>query len=157
LGATNKVVAAGIAVVAVAAAPASACANVILGKSIDGVSLGTSQAQVERTLGKPSHVEGPFAGGITAWSYGGALKGTISFNSELRVEDVATRSPKQKTSKGIGVGASLSAFRHDYPKANCHRQGVFNPLCEITTGSGAHKVATTFYFERSKLWEIEVS
>ena len=102
---------------ALAAAP-TALANIVIGQSIAGWKLGSSEAQIINILGQPTLKQPPDDQGNVEWNYAkppmlGAL-GLI----DGQLTGMWT-SKQQKTSKGIGVGSTVAQVRKAYPKAKC--------------------------------------
>lgn len=108
-------------------APSVADANIVEGQSIGRVSLGQTKSQVKADFGGALPIlrnRGP-----VQWSYlnHGATNYMITFtctNRQLadtyhcngaRVESVTLFDQSQKTSKGIGVGSTLTAVQRAYP------------------------------------------
>lgn len=133
-----------------ALAPA-ASASIVVGRSIDGVKLGDSQARVRQVLGKPAST-------AQGWDYLKGLEGRVSFDAHGHVRGIWTGSPKQKTSRGIGVGSSLAKLKRAYPHIRC-TTGPFGPqslVCVIRSRLHGRKVETSFPFFTQALGVREV-
>jgi len=136
-----------VAVAAGAVAP-SAQATIVPSRGIAGVRLGYSMKRVRHALGKPRRVAPP------AWEYGRPLRGRVSFNHRRRVDDIWTVSPRQRTRRGIGPGASLRRFRLSYPRVHCrgrHRRRV----CIVAAHHNGRTTKTFFAF-RGRLRMVEI-
>ncbi len=138
-----------LVVLGMAVAPV-ASAKIVVGQGIAGVKVGDSQARVRQVLGKPASTE-------QGWDYPKTLMGVVGFDAKRHVNGIWTGSPKQKTSKGIGVGASVARFKRAYPHAHCFTsQGLkWSLVCEIKGRFHRHPVVTTFSFATT-IAEIEV-
>jgi hypothetical protein len=104
-------------VVALAAAPAAA-AKIVPGKSIAGVKLGMTQAEVTGVLGLPSvtqHGSNPF-GPFTKFKY---HRLTVTFQGDATVTAVKTTRRKEKTAHGVGVGTSRAKLKKNVTKLHC--------------------------------------
>ncbi|MGB9183775.1 MAG: outer membrane protein assembly factor BamE [Solirubrobacteraceae bacterium] len=101
-------------------------------KSIGGVSLGMTPAQVRRVLGRPSAVN-RFQGKVTSYSYFGAHEFAISFDS-VRAADPADsillNQGSYRTPQGIHVGSTKRQLKRAYRNVSC--QGS---VCKIYEGA----------------------
>jgi hypothetical protein len=126
----------------------SAQASIVVGKSIAGVALGASEAQVTQALGPPSLPPSPSSNGAVQWNYTKPpLLGVVGLTNGS-VSSMWTASRHQRTSKGVGPGSSLKQVRAAYPKAKCSA-GPLGPksmLCTLKSKLGARSVETTFVF-----------
>jgi len=130
-----------LVLVGAAAFTPAASASIVVGKSIDGVKLGDTQARVLQVLGQPDSRE-------HGWDYLRGLEGRVSFDSHKRVGGIWTGSRQQKTSKGIGPGSSLAKLKRAYPRIRCET-GPFGPqslMCVIRSRLHGRKVETSFPF-----------
>ena len=112
---------------ALAVAPSVANANIVEGQSIGRVTLGQTKSQVKADFGGAVPIRRNR--GTSSWTYlnHGAANYMIEFtctNRQLadtyhcdgaRVESVMLTDQSQKTSKGIGVGSTLTAVQRAYP------------------------------------------
>jgi hypothetical protein len=142
---------------AAAAAPAAARSlpkKIVLYKSIGGVSLGTTPAQIKRELGKPSqttHVSGKIAGLIYYNDH-------LSFDFDtLHKGDpadlVGAIGGAFHTSKGIHVGSTAKALRRVYRGIKC-KDGLCS-LYQGTPGSTGER-QTDFSIFDGKVESIDV-
>jgi hypothetical protein len=126
----------------------SAGATIIVGRSIAGVALGASEAQVTQTLGAPTLRQPPDVEGNIEWNYAKPpLLGALGLRNGS-VIGLWTSSRRQKTAKGVGPGSSLAQVRHAYPKATCST-GPFGPkavACTLYSTDGGRGVETIFMF-----------
>ena len=171
--AIRLVVMMGAIVVALALAQV-ATARVVVGASIDGVTQGATEAQVEALLGKPKPcTEYCASSNPNEWSYGGGFDGIITFSGAL-VHSMWTGAGAQRTSKGIhpmittangllaphGRGSSLREVKRAYPKAKCvqlSHSGGF-ATCQLTSRYMGRKVETAFLIKAASagLAEIQI-
>jgi hypothetical protein len=132
---------------AIMAAASTAEATIVVGRGMDGVTLGESEAQVMTTLGVPTY-KTPGQAGESSWGYPKTLEGRIGFDQQLQVNGMWTISKHQKTSKGVGPGSSLANTRKAYPAAKCST-GPFGPkslICVMKSHDQGRAVETVFLF-----------
>ncbi len=128
---------------------ASASGAILPGKGIAGVNIGASMARVRAQLGRPDRVTPP------SWRYGPPLRGRVGFDHRHEVNDVSTRSPRQRTHKGIGPGSSLGALHAAYPHAHCHARKRRRSICILSAHDDGRTVKTDFIFN-GPLREVDV-
>lgn len=144
-----------LVVAAAAALPPVAQAKIVVGQGIAGVKLGMTMAQAEKKLGQPTTKQPPDFNGNVEWNYAKTpLMGALGFNKGGQLIGLWTSTKAQKTSKGIGPGASLAKVRKAYPQAKCKTGpfGLKSLVCVITTRDHRHgqTVETSFgFFTRS--------
>jgi hypothetical protein len=118
---------------------AAAGARIVIDTSIDGVTLGMTHARAARILGKGT-LE---AGGGNEYEYRHGSYQVI-FTSG-RASSIETFSPGQRTSNGLGVGASLAEVRARDPGVHCSSSnGEMD--CYLGSIKRGH-LYTDFYFE----------
>lgn len=123
-GRVTRLLLIGLSVVGLAF-PGSAVASIVLGKSIDGVTLGESTAAVAHHLGKPSSVTCSLASpfclpGVKYWNYD-ATQTRFPLSLQVfflrgKVQAVTTYSNHQRTSRGIGPGVSVARLKQTYTR-----------------------------------------
>ncbi len=116
-------------------------ANIVIGRSIAGVRLGDSEAQVAALLGPPTSNEN------NSLFYPSSIGLRIGMNAG-RVDDVLSFSKKQKTSKGITIGSSRARVKSAYPQAKC-AEGPYGPkslYCAVVVRLHGRKSFTSFLF-----------
>jgi hypothetical protein len=131
-----------LAAVAVAGSLAlcsAADARIVIDTSIDGVALGMTHAGAARILGK-GKLE---PGGGNEYEYRHDSYQLI-FTSG-RASSIETFSRGQRTSNGLGVGASLAEVRARYPGVHCSLSNGERD-CYLGTIKRGH-LYTDFYFE----------
>jgi hypothetical protein len=142
---------------ALLAAP-GALANIVIGQSIAGLKLGSSEAQVIEVLGSPTLKQPPDYQGNVEWNYAKLpLEGALGL-THGKLTGMWTSSKRQKTSKGIGVGASVAQVRKAYPTAKCST-GPFGPkslICQLKAKYRGRVVETTFPFYTRSMGAREV-
>ena len=110
------------AVVALLALPTAAGAVIVPQKSIKGIELEMTVAQVREELGSPDRfrtVRDPFAGRVREWRYGLT---TILFSGtrpDAQVVMVQTRSRTERTAAGVGVRSRRATVRSKVPDVRC--------------------------------------
>jgi hypothetical protein len=100
--------------------PAAAAAEIVPGKSIAGIEVGDTRAQVEEVLGEPDEVRRPrheIFGRYVELRYG--LMRIGIFRSDSTVFSVTTTSRRERTSRGIGIGSTRRAVRRRVPNVKC--------------------------------------
>jgi hypothetical protein len=111
----------------VAAGPASA--RIVPFKSIAGVELGTSEADVRKQLGDPPVVrDGPIVGTRTFVYKRRKLEVRLL---DGRVGSIATRSRGERTRDGIGVGVTLAELRRELRGERCTKVRL-HTACEVS-------------------------
>jgi hypothetical protein len=135
-----------VSVVALAVAafvvPTSAMATIVPQKSIVGVALQMTKAQVRAKLGAPKKtLEGKNDfGPYSTWVY---PRVTINFQGRKKVTSMQTLSPLERTASGVGVGSTEARVKAKVQGAKCtttvgSRQcivGVFKPGRTVTVFS----------------------
>lgn len=109
-----------LSLVCLAAVPATAGAALVPQKSIAGVRLGMSEAQVRAALGEPSDVRrgrNDF-GRFTELVYRRARVRVI-LQGRTEVTSVTTTSRRQRTSRNVGVGSSERTVRRRVRGVRC--------------------------------------
>ncbi len=131
--------------------------KLVPGRGVARVSLGQTQAQVARDLGRPlrkSFLVDPcqgldrrcyaVAGTGGRWSY---RKLSVVFGPDLRVSAVIYRGAR-RSAKGAGVGSSPPVVRGGYPGVSCSRPAR-RMNCTLTRAANAgRKVETVFSFSK---------
>ena len=125
---------------------ASAQGAVFVGQGVAKVRLGDSQGLVRQLLGEPFRETGG------DWVYAKPCLCFVGFRHG-QVHDVETLSKSQRTSKGIGPGASYDQTTAAYPEATCRHTAVYGPesmVCSLLSTYKGEKVITKFeFFEKS--------
>lgn len=134
---------------AFAVLPGAAHALIVPGRGIAGVRIGYSEARVRGVLGKPIKVVPP------GWAFGAPLDGRVGFDHARRVNDVWTASPRQRTARGVGPGASLRRVKRSYPKAKCTGSGKRARVCTLVSHRRGHTIQTAFLF-RGRLRRVDI-
>ena len=108
--------------VAVLALPATAGAVIVPQKSIKGIELEMTVAQVRAELGSPDRfrtVRDPFAGRVREWRYGLTTVLFSGTRSDAQVVTVQTRSRTERTAEGVGVRSRRATVRSKVPNVRC--------------------------------------
>jgi hypothetical protein len=126
----------------------AASVKIVPGKSIDGVSIGQTPAQVMGEIG-PAGFTRPPIDGTTVWEYASPVFLTATF-SKGHLKGMFTGNQKFRTSKGVGVGSSPEAVKKAYPEAKCTSGagpgGDKSLACVLKTKSSNGLVETSFEF-----------
>ena len=105
-------------------APAAAQAVIQPQRSISGVALGMTQAQVRAALGVPRVSRGNSDfGPFTVFRYVGGL--TVRFQGNTRVSSVETTGLGDRTVRGVGVGSSEAVVRARISGVRCVTESGF--------------------------------
>jgi hypothetical protein len=110
------------AVLVLLAVPASAGAVIVPQKSIRGIALGMTVAEVRAAAGSPSSFRterDEVLGRTRVWRYGLTTVRFDSTRSAARVLGVTTTSRRERTAAGVGVGSTRSAVRTKVPAVRC--------------------------------------
>ena len=143
----------------------SADAKIVIGQSVDGITFGQTQAQVQKLLGKPSRCDPSCGPKAQDWAYYAGFNGDITFAGTGRVQGSWTGSSSQKTSKGIHPGgphtkgSSLADIKRAYPTAKCKQMpnsGGF-AYCDIYTRYHGRKVDTDFLIKAASYGVAEIA
>jgi hypothetical protein len=127
--------------------PAYASKNmtIVVGQSIGGVTVGESEAQVRKALGRP------LAERAGRWQYGQGPIGLIAAFKHKTVYDVWTPRSEYKTNKGISVASSPAQVSKAYPNAKCKLgagpgagPGEESEACILKSKYHGHTVETAF-------------
>jgi hypothetical protein len=111
-------------VLALTLAASSARAVIVVQRSIGGVKLQMTKAQVRAKLGRPMRVRvltNEF-GTVKQLSY---KRATVTFQSGDRVTNVRTTSPLEKTASGVGVGSTKFQVKARVPNVTCKNESGF--------------------------------
>jgi hypothetical protein len=107
---------------------APAAAQIVPQKSIAGVKLKMSRAQVEEVLGEPDEVTRPDSeifGRYTDLRFG-LTHVAIFEKSDQGVFAVTTTSKRQRTSRGVGIGSTQRSLQAAHPTIRCENQFGFH-------------------------------
>lgn len=99
----------------------AADADLVVQRSLAGVELGMTRAQVEQVLGEPSDVERPSSeifGRYTELRYG-LTRVALFDGTDGRVFSVTTTSRRQRTAGGVGVGSTETVLRRKVKGVRC--------------------------------------
>lgn len=105
-----------------AAVPAPAAARIVPQKGIKGLELGMTVAEVRATLGSPTRfrtVRDPIIGRVRLWSYGLTTARFDGTARDARVLSLETRSRRERTAAGVGVGSTRKTVRRKVSGARC--------------------------------------
>ena len=131
----------------------SAAASIVLGRSIAGVTLGMSQAQVRGKLGKPVkvvHAKNEF-GSYTEFRYAGYV---VDFQQNATVTGIITTIARDRTPAGIGVGSLWSQVRSKVPHVSCQGNATLGD-CHVGQLLPGRRV-TDFFFKNGKVNRVVV-
>src|SRR4051794_20860724 len=139
--------------------PATASAEIVPRRSIAGIMLGMTPEQVQAELGQPSSkfrkVWGARALAYPAWRY--RTRRLVIVFVGGKTQFVETRSPQERTAKGIGPGANHAALIRAYPAARCIRVRV-GGICLLGNNTGVQPTPYTgFWLHNDLVRSVEVS
>lgn len=139
------------------AVPATAAAKIVVNVSIAGVKPGDSLTAVRNTLGTPSSVRngsndfGPYS----ELRY--ASRGLSVFSQGKRVAtSIETRSARERTAGGLGVGSTLSAVRAAFRREQCSALNGKVRLCNVGALVAGRRVTTFRFTTSGKVNEVSV-
>lgn len=155
-------ISAAVPTTAVATADAHQTApGIVIGRSIDGIRLGDTKAEVQKRLGKPTSIDA-----LTGTWYfrHQSFVGTVSFGRSNTVVSMWTASARLRTSKGIHAsglgkarGSSLAQVLAAYPKAKCLINYSYGG-CTLRSKLRGRPVVTAFTFlGSSQVSEIQIN
>jgi hypothetical protein len=113
-----------VAVLALALTASSARAVIVVQRSIGGVKLQMTKAQVRAKLGRPLrvHVGSNEFGTFTEKVY---KRVTVTFQSGDRATNVRTTSPLERTASGVSVGSTTSQVKAAVHNVTCKNESGF--------------------------------
>lgn len=150
---TRRLAASGaLACAALAVVPVVAQAAIVPGRSVAGVQLGATTAQVRATLGAPDA-----GSNILNYRYIARRGLGVYFIAGKAYEITVVKGP-QKTAKGIGIGSTRAAVTTAYPKATCAKAvtGVRTFECTLPGRFAGRATRTVFTTKSGKVSEITV-
>jgi hypothetical protein len=118
-------------------APAgAAAAKIVPGRSIAGVKLDMTRAEVKALKGDPltrRRVED-----LTIWTFPGKLR-VVFLDRAEGVTSITTESRRQRTASGLGVGSTVKAVRRKLSGEHCN-----DLACSL--GTLAHRSRNSFFY-----------
>jgi hypothetical protein len=146
-----------ISVVLLLAVAAPAAALIVVQRSIAGVKLGMTATQVREVLGKPdavSYPSNPIQGTVKRYHYG-LTEVFISRGKDGRVYLFTTRSTRQRTSDGVGVGSSEAAVHAHVENVHCEGSGATR-TCEVGRLLPGHRVTSFFISKAGRVKRVSL-
>jgi hypothetical protein len=136
------------AALVLALVPAIAPARIVYEKSIAGVRLDMSKAQVRAVLGRPVSILnstnefGPY----TRYRYSGI---DVRFQGRTRVTMVSTTRRSQRTADGLGVGSTRAQVHR-----TLHGEQCFGSICQTRIRIG--EATTAFVLHNGRVARVDV-
>jgi hypothetical protein len=119
-----------------------ASARIVPQRSIKGARLGMTVEEVRDRLGPPSSVifeHDPIQGRIRVYKYGLTYVSFGGTDIDATVNAVSTRSPRERTKRGVGVGSTRAAVARLVHGARCRVEGGLDH-CYVGSFSPGHRV-----------------
>jgi len=113
-----------------------------------------TQAQVRRELGKPVTVvrgRNDF-GRFTTLRFNGY---TTTFQPTSRLSFISTTSPRERTGRGIGVGATFARLQRAHPRVTCDATAPATGSCWLGVWKPGRRV-TVFSFDKGLVDRVGV-
>lgn len=137
---------------ALVVAPAAG-ATIVPQRSIAGIRLHMTKTQVRAKLGTPKRLQNGRNdfGRYTTFVY---PRVTVTFQSGAKVTGLRTRSPRERTASGVGVGSTEAKVKAGVPAAVCKTEsgvrqcvvGMFKP----------GRTVTSFLFKHGRVSDVVV-
>ena len=137
----------------------SASARIVINKSIMGIELGMTQAEVMDEAGEPtkeSVEEHVILGSQRVFKYGKTRVAFSGTNKKAQVIQVATKDPDQETGKGVGVGTSKRQIKRKIDKAKCEKFSGFRH-CYVGKGSPGTPLTDFILNKDNRVKEIRLN
>jgi hypothetical protein len=128
-------------------------AKIVVQKSIAGVSLGMTAAQVRNVLGAPRSVSYPkdeIQGSFKHYDYG-LTDVLITRGTSGAVFAVTTSGRAERTSSGIGVGSTRAALKRAFSAVTCQ-----NRYCSIGVAKPGKTVTSFFLSPTFKITRVSL-
>ena len=139
--------------IAVLAVPATAQAVIVPQKSIMGIELQMTKAEVKAEAGDPEavfHPRHPIIGRYTEYQYG---KTQVGIASGGGVFYVFTKDPAETTPSGVGVGSTKRALRRKLKGETCEKEDGFNH-CYLGSFNQAGNTVTDFRIRKGRVRSV---
>jgi hypothetical protein len=145
--------AASLALVAAGAASAVGEGRIVPQRGIAGLRLGMTQTQVKTTVGLPGRVERSSTelGPSTTFHY---RTYSVTFFAGPRVTQLATRSPRERTATGIGVGSTRAEVSARVAGVRCLKEFQYDH-CYVGAWKPGRTI-TDFSLERGRVNRVVV-
>ena len=138
---------------AVGTAAAAGEGRVVVQQGIAGLRLGMTQSQVKAKVGLPARVErgrnelGPY----TTYRY---RTYSVTFFAGPRATQIETRSPRERTARGIGVGSTRAAVRANVAGVRCLIEFGYDH-CYVGVWKPGRKI-TDFAIENGRVARVSI-
>jgi hypothetical protein len=143
-----------ITLVAGLAFASAADAAIVPQRSIAGVRLGMTQAQVKRVMRAPQRVQrgrNTF-GRFVVFQYSGLR---VFFQGGRTVTSISTTRRSERTARGVGVGSSEAIVKRRVAGVHCTGSAAVR-LCEVGVARPGHRV-TTFFLRSGRVFSVSVA
>jgi hypothetical protein len=132
----------------------AASAAIVPQHSIAGVTLGMTEAKVKAKLGAPTHIRAG-TNDFGNWRQLVYKHVTVTFQSGKKATALTTRSVKERTAKGVGVGSTRAALRKRVRGLTCKKELGLDHCWAGRWQAG--RVVTDFRLAKGRVTQVTIA